>query len=646
MTVTRQGPARPVNLLKFGAVRDGPPASTVATSAALNAFGVWARAESAAGRAVEVSAPPGVYHFDQVAAANCFKGIATLVFSAPGAKFLQTSPTGFPWPVGCDTLLYRNSTNPRIAAARKGATRVTAATPSELRQYAPGEMVMIAGQDIQYGGYPPNLYCFDFVRIETIDPVTGVMVFDRPLTHDYLTTFAAYGGKDKWDGSRIFKLDRNGFTWEIDHSFSGFECRHAGQARSNYLLTMGRKVTFRDCDTPGFAESICEEFLAERCVERHHTEPDKLVKKSLRRDGDLRAGFGLQSASVDLAIAENCKIDLVAIGGKRVILRNCDIGRVGFGGNLGFCDEAVFEDCRIAAAPYFYPYMPTGARYNFVDGVNVTYANGVFTVLKNNLAGAANGGGLANWNVLPGQAIAFCRGTPGDMTQNGSHIASDLGTGLVLSVADRPDSIAIATTLKPARVPVWSSGQVFIKRRNPPTLRNCTGAEPVRLASDADRAGKIFGEYFRYLFTAKNIAQGPILPGRTGRLVRLAVNVTKPMTGIAGAKLTLGELAAYTASTMASPRHYQIDIDLTIAGRRDFTTGALRGAVGTDRVLDDGLPRARLPADLWCDNGMPNLFCTGAPFTKNPADAPMFELIFEFDPGLLGRRTAIGQGRR
>ncbi|MFA6114876.1 MAG: hypothetical protein WC729_12805 [Sphingomonas sp.] len=644
MTPARQSPARPTDLLKFGAVANGPASSTTATSAALNAFGKWARAESAEGRAVHVTVPPGVYHFDQTVATDCFKGISTLVFDAHGATFLQTSPTGFPWPVGCDTVLYRNIVNPMIRAAKKGDTRVVVATPADLRHYAPGEIVMIAGEDIQFGGYPPNFYRFDFVRIRAVDPRSGVLTFDAPLSHDYRPDFASYPAQNKWGGSRVYKLDRNGFTWDIDHSFLGLTCRHAGTAHSNYILAMGRKVTFRDCDTPGFAESVCEEFLAERCVERVHSEPDKLVKRSVRRGGRLLAGIGMQSASVDQVSLEDCRIALLGIGGKSLHVSNCDIARMGFYGALGFNDETIFENCRIAQAQYCYPFMPTGSRYNRVDGTNVTYANGVFTVRKNDVSGLEQGGGLANWNMLPGQPLSFCRGRPGDATQNGSHVAGDLGAGVVLSVVDRPGAILIRTTLKSAGVPAWSSGQVFVKRRNAPVFRNCTGAEPVRLAAEAARAGKDFGAYFRYLLTAKTIAQGPVLEGRTGRLVRLYANVIKPMTGTPGAVLTLGEMSAYRASTMASPAHFQIDIDLTLAGKRDFTVAALRGGMGRDRVIYDGRPQPRLPADLWCDNGMPNLFCTGAPFTKNPAAAPVIELIFEFDVGMLARRTVIGRG--
>ena len=644
MTAARQGLARPTNLQKFGVVANRPASSSAATSAALNAFGTWARAESAAGRAVHVTAPPGIYYFDQGVATDCFKGISTLVFSAHGATFLQTSPTGFPWPVGCDTLLYRNVANPLIHAAKKGDTRLVVSTPSDLRHYAPGEMVMIAGEDIQYGGYPPNLYRFDFVRIRSIDRVTGVVTFESPLTRDYRTDYPSYPPQNKWDGSRLYKLDRNGFTWDIDHSFIGLTCRNADNARPSYILAMGRKVTFRDCDTPGFAESICEDFLAERCVERSHTEPDKLVKRSVRRGGHLLAGFAVQSASVDRIVVEECKITLLGVGGKSLHVADCTIDRLGFGGSLGFNDEAIFENCRIAQAQYCYPFMPMGSRYNFVDGTNVTYANGVFTVLKNIDSGISRGGGLISWNMLPGQPLSFCRGRAGDSTQNASHVASDLGAGVVLSVEDRPGAIAIRTTLKPARVPVWSSGQVFVKRRNAPVFRNCTGAEPIRIAAEAARAGKDFGSYFRYLLTAKNIGQGPVLEGRTGRLVRLYANVIKPMTGTPGAVLSLAELGAYRASTMASPAHFQIDIDLTLAGKRDFTVTALRGGIGKDRVVYDGHPQPHLPADLWCDNGMPNLFCTGAPFTGNAAAAPVVELIFEFDVGLLARRTVISRG--
>lgn len=636
-------PGQPANLHDFGAVGDGLPANSAANSAALNAFGAWARAESAAGRAVHALVPPGVYHFDYALAEHCFKGIRTLVFSGPGATFLQTAPGGWPWPMSGNALFFMNRSNPLTHSAKRGATRVTAQTPAELAQYAPGEMVMIAGLDVQYGGYPPNLYCFDFVTIKAIDHATGTMAFDPPLTHDYRADFPAYPIQNHWNGSRIYKLDRDGFTWNVDHSFHGLEIRHETERRGNYIQAQGRKVTFRDCVVPGFSESVCEEFLAERCIERSYTEPDKLVKKSVRRDGEMQSGYGLQSASVDLAIAENCKISIVGVGGKAMRLVNCDIGSIGYGGLFGFCDSVRFENCRIGSAPFCYPYM-TGARYNFVDGVNVTYADGVFTILKNDLFSIETGGGFTNWNMMPGMTLEFCRGKPGDVSTGGSHLGGDAGAGLVVSVEDRPDAIAIHTNLKAVHVPGWSSGQVFVKRRNAPVFANCTGNETIRIASDAERAGARFGEYFRYLFTAETITQGLMLYGRVGKLKRLCANVIKPMAGIKDARITLGEMAAYRASTMDNPRLLQIEIDLTIAGRRDFTLSGAGGAVGSDRILYDGLARDRLPEDVWCDEGMPYFYCTGAPFLANPGAAPAFELIYEFDIGLLADTNVMRPG--
>ena len=637
--------SNPCTLLDFGAVADGLPASSATNSAALNAFGIWARAESKAGRAVHVTAPPGTYYFDYRLAIDCFKGISTLVFSGHGATFLQTHVGSEPWPVSSNTVLYHNHVNPRIRAARKGATRVVAMTPAELGQYEPGEMVMIAGLDIQYGGYPPNLQYFDFVTIRSVDPRSGVLTFEQPLSRDYLPDYPTYPLPDSWNGTRIYKLDREGFTWNVDHTFIGFECRHEVEQGGNHVMVMGRKITWRDCVTPGFSESLCEEFLAERCVERSYTEPDKLVKKSVRRGGKLLAGLGAQSSSIDLIVAENCTIGHVATGGKVMRLTNCDIEMVSPGCQFGFCESARFEDCRIASASVFlHPWFPKGARYNFVDGVNITYANGVFVVLKNDAW--AQGGGITNWNAVPGQVLSFCRGKPGVTTADASYLASDLGTGTVVSLEDRPGAIAIHTTLKHASVPAWSSGQVFVKHRNAPVFANCTGPEPVRIATEAERVGRRFGEYFHYLLDAKTIQQGAIFPGRTGTLTRLRANVIKPAAAATGMKATLGEMAAYRASTMDTPLLFQIELDLTIIGTRDFTTQSLRGAVGNDRVTYNGLVQDRLPADTWCNEGMPLLFCPGAPFLSNPADAPIFDLIFEFDVGLLGKPTVVHSGAK
>jgi hypothetical protein len=103
-------------------------------------------------------------------------------------------------------------------------------------------------------------------------------------------------------------------------------------------------------------------------------------------------------------------------------------------------------------------------------------------------------------------------------------------------------------------------------------------------------------------------------------------------------------MAAYRADTLDNPRLLQIEIDLTIAGKRDFSLGGARGAVGTDRILYDGLAQDRLPDNVWCDEGMPYFYCTGAPFLGNPAAAPVFELIYEFDIGVLAETNVMRPG--
>ena len=58
----------------------------------------------------------------------------------------------------------------------------------------------------------------------------------------------------------------------------------------------------------------------------------------------------------------------------------------------------------------------------------------------------------------------------------------------------------------------------------------------------------------------------------------------------------------------------------------------------------DGLDRDRLPDNVWCDEGMPYFHCTGAPFLSDPAAAPVFELIYEFDIGLLAETNVMNPG--
>ncbi len=617
MTATRQNPARPVSLSRFGAVANGPASSSASTSAALNAFGKWARAESAAGRAVHVTVPPGTYYFDQTIAVDCFKGISTLVFDAHGATFLQTSPTGFPWPVGCDTVLYRNAANPRIRAARKGDARVVVSTPADLRHYAPGEMVMIAGQDIQYGGYPPNLYRFDFVRIRTVDPASGVVTFDSPLTHGYRPDFPSYPAQNKWDGSRLYKLDRGGFTWDIDHSFLGLTCRHAGKAHSNYILAMGRRITFRDCDTPGFAESVCEDFFAERCIERFHSEPDKLVKRSVRRGGRILAGIGMQSASVDQVRLEDCKIELLGVGGKSLTVTNCDIARMGFSGALGFCDEAVFDNCRIAQAQYCYPSCRRAAA-----AISSTAPMSPMRTASSPSARTMSPAWpwAADWRTG-----TCCRASPSPSAVGGRGFDPErlahrqrsrrrpgrLGRGSSRCHRDRHhDQIG-----RRARLVVGTSGGEAPQRPRLPQLQR-------RRAGPAGGGGRQGRQGFRHLVPLSSQREddraGPGAAGPHGPAGSALRERDQADDRHARRRADAGGTGRLSREHHGIARPFPDRHRPDHRGQRDFTVAALRGAASKDRVLYDARPQPHLPADLWCDNGMPNLFCTGAPFAEEP----------------------------
>lgn len=638
-----------VSLLDFGAVNDNNPSSAATNGNAMAAFGTYGRMLSASGLRVHVVAPPGVYYYDGDLAQNAFQGISNLHFSGYGCTFINSGNESWgAWPWSNRVVLYLNSSNPLIANASKGATTVTALTPSEVAQYVPGEWIMVAGLDLQFNGYPPNLNCFDFVKVATVNSTTGVVTFTAatPLTYDYLANWPGdASGTENYKGARLYKLAGylNGYSWDVDHIFEGVECRTLTDAPGNYVTPAGRKITWRDATTPGFAESVCGEFTAINCIERLHTEPDKLVKKSTRRDGDLRAGLTIQSGSVDVVSADNCRITQVAFGGKTMRVTNCNIDSLAYAGGQGFNSDSVLENCRINndQDQLISPGYTQGSPRCYVDGVNVTYANGVFTILKNNVSAIAQGGGMSSWNTQPGQLLQFCRGTAGDTSANGCHLASDVGTGIVMSVIDGVGSIQIITTLPQASVPSWSSGQVQIKRRNFLVMRNCSGDDFVRLASEASRAGKNFGEYFRYLIAGKdNISSNQFLPGKTGKLRRLYANVIKPITGTAGATAQLSEATPYVASTMAAVTGpYRIILDLTIAGVRDFTTTALTGKVGNDAVSLNGVAQTTLIDDMWSESGFSSYFTNYAPTAKNLTDLPIIDLIWEFDLGLWGKRV-------
>ncbi len=226
-----------VNLKDFGAVGDG----AMNNAAALNAFGTYARAESTAGRGVDLHVPPGTYNFNHSQCQSWLQNIKKLRLRGYGAIFQNTydravSGDNFryelPWSSSAGTYLSL-AQSALINTVTTGQTTVTLSTPSEHSKFSVGEYVMICSMDIQMYGYPPNLDRFDFVKITAKNTSTGVLTFaNHPLRYEHRSDFP--------DGSttlgmgvgkaRVFQINDNVgtyITWDVDHIYEGIETRMA-----------------------------------------------------------------------------------------------------------------------------------------------------------------------------------------------------------------------------------------------------------------------------------------------------------------------------------------------------------------------------------------------------------------------------------
>ena len=125
----------------------------------------------------------------------------------------------------------------------------------------------MAGVDMMAYGFPSNPYYFQYVKVIAINPTTGMIVFDAPLTDSYKSN-AAQLRKRKREFTKT-KADRRilhafdpSWDMEVEYRRLTFSMPGAGQ-----LYAVGRSVTFTNTTFP---DAVCPDAKRHVDQQQHH----------------------------------------------------------------------------------------------------------------------------------------------------------------------------------------------------------------------------------------------------------------------------------------------------------------------------------------------------------------------------------------
>jgi hypothetical protein len=189
--------------------------------------------------------------------------------------------------------------------------------------------------------------------------------------------------------------------------------------------------------------------------------------------------------------------------------------------------------------------------------------------------------------------------------------------------------MTINTSLPFATLPTWATGKIWLFKVGPVTMRDCTGLDVIRLASDAAANGQRYFEYWRQIFTG--VYGLDFQSGMSGALVSVECNVINPGS-VSSATLALEIRTFNPASNFApdTPGYTIITFNLGVAGKRIVTTTAFSGKTGTDGITVAGSTSSYLPTP----RVVGAIIGTLNTEPGSNAVAPLFELTIITDCGL------------
>lgn len=272
-------------------------------------------------RSWRITFGPGTYLYSKNYWA---KGINDLTINAYGATFHcnSTDPFDFnkadfvgnggtfePW--GYENYATATNFGSLIQSATAGSEAVTCLTVSQAGGYSVGSKVLIWGFGTQNGGFPPNPRYFEWNKVVSANPGTGLITLAYPLRNSYDQNWHTYAA-DGTGAPYITNLSRIDFTQCERLVINGGYFGTGALTSSSLcmLLTGYDYVELNEVGLDNFVPSICGRVVLNNCILRNG-EPDKIVR-SLEI-----VGGQIQNVQAYTGVEE------VVLRGGVVVLGNC-----------------------------------------------------------------------------------------------------------------------------------------------------------------------------------------------------------------------------------------------------------------------------------------------------------------------------------
>ncbi len=469
-------------------------------AAAWSAFGNWARAHRGDASAVTLTLEHGVYLYDM---SQCWRALLNIprLRLAGGGSILQNTyrSAASGHRVGASEPFFR-AAYPRLSkrdcalieTTREGERQIRLKDKEAIRLFAPSQWILIGSLDVQYFGFPPNMYQFEYLKIAGLEPETGLLHLAGPLRYRHADDFPDGPAPLPCGRARAWSLgtyDDAGAVigdWDVEHSYTDLQINPPLDGSRAYTTLSGRALHTEDWRGCGFSESIAGQVSHSRPQLVTPGEPDKLVDELLY-DGLVLRGLqeGARGRLVFQSPIRNVVIRnaILASGLGLGQARNMTVSHSQVSalytdapGTLGLAGSIRVESCRIGDFPQFRNRLWDGSQTLKVDGQVVRYRDGAFLV-------AGDLATVRKWQCAPGVSLNLLA----DCGYSGP-----VGDASIRAVTGLGDGLRIETSLPFTELPAWSTGEVCFFHQNRIEFVACDGAKTVRDASAFCQAGEAY----------------------------------------------------------------------------------------------------------------------------------------------------------
>lgn len=606
------------NLLWAGAVGDG----ATDNASAINRFCYLARQASDAGNGFNLLVPPGHYNWNMATTGYYWlAGIKNLVISGYGATFQNTYAGGDgnlrrPWSLTSSVLWNQTGATFHgvVAGAPMswlinnttvGATSFTTTTPADAGVWSAGSKVLLTSVDIQWLGYPPNPDHFEYHTVVSSDPATGIVVVDRPIQYQHLTTYPDGGVVSSGAGSampvgrgRAWAIEGNQtgivdplnapstvtmfMPFGIDHKFLGLTINQTSIPTATYMAISGERTEWIDCTLIGISPTVADLAIFRGCTFTEESEPDKMVTRVVLDNCSSGSAINFQSSSISYVDVTGGYYANFGVGSaKYVTITNPDMDQLTFSSVYGPNRSCTITGGSVrVAAGMLYDFSTNPDRQ--ITGVDITYAAGVISVLKQSFFP------FAYWGLVPGDQLNLCT--------TASAWSGDAGTGIVTSLTEDATNVKIGVSWPWANLaacPFAHDGKLRVFRVGSIQVHNTTGCDNIRNMAEATRRGKRHTEFYGAQMVNFNTASGDAVGSIFGELTNFNINVQQ-VTSTATRTLVFSTYLV-KADTLDDQKLLVITIALTKLGKRKLDLVGFTGLQTGDTVTFDGSPVTELP---------------------------------------------------